>query len=52
MIHFLGFENLEKPEVMVFPKILVCLDCGVTEFTVPEAELRLLGERGGVSTAA
>ena len=25
---------------------------GVSEFTVPEAELRLLGERGAASTAA
>lgn len=52
MIHFSGLKNLDKPTVMVFPKIAVCLDCGVTEFTIPEAELRLLGERGAASTAA
>jgi hypothetical protein len=52
IIHFSGLKNLEKPTVMVFPKIAVCLDCGVTEFTIPEAQLRLLGERSAASTAA
>jgi hypothetical protein len=52
IIHFSGLKNLDKPAVMVFPKIVVCLDCGVTEFTIPEAELRLLRGRGAASTAA
>jgi hypothetical protein len=52
MIHFSGLKNLDKPVVMVFPKIMVCLDCGVAQFTMPAAELRLLGEQGTASTAA
>jgi hypothetical protein len=52
IIHFSGLKNLDKPAVMVFPKILICLDCGVTEFTVPKAELDQLGERGAASMAA
>jgi hypothetical protein len=52
IIHFSGLKNVDKPTVMVFPQIMVCLDCGLTEFTVPEAELRLLGERGAASMAA
>jgi hypothetical protein len=52
IIHFSGLKNLDKPTIMVFPKIMVCLDCGVTEFTIPEAELCLLGERDAASTAA
>jgi hypothetical protein len=39
-IHLPGRENLAKPSVLVFPKLLVCLACGSTKFTLPEAELR------------
>jgi hypothetical protein len=43
-IHFPGLEGRDKPLVWVFPKLLVCLECGFTEFVVPEAELRRLVE--------
>ena len=49
-IHFPRDQN--KAAVLVFPKLFVCLDCGVAEFTIPEAELRLLGKRDAASTAA
>ena len=42
-IHFSGMKNLDKPAVLVFPKLLVCLDCGFTEFTITKTDLRLLG---------
>jgi len=35
-----GLKGLERPIVWVFPKLLLCLDCGVTEFTVPKSETR------------
>jgi len=41
-IHFPGRENLTKPTVWVFPKLVLCLDCGFTEFIVEEKELGLL----------
>jgi hypothetical protein len=41
-IHFRGLKNLDKPTVFVFPDLLVCLNCGFTEFVVPETELRQL----------
>jgi hypothetical protein len=41
-IHFLGLEGLKKSIVFVFPKVLICLNCGFAEFSVPERELRLL----------
>ena len=45
-IHFPGLEGLKKPIVWVFPKLLVCLNCGFTELAIPEAELRQLVESG------
>ena len=41
-IHFSGLEGLDKPIVWVFPKLAVCLECGSTQFIVPERELRVL----------
>jgi hypothetical protein len=49
-IHLNGDQD--KTAVLVFPKLAVCLDCGVTEFKIPEAELRRLGQGGAASTAA
>ena len=41
-IHFRGLNGLDKPIVWVFQEIGVCLNCGFTEFTVPERELQTL----------
>jgi hypothetical protein len=41
-IHFSGIEGLKKPIVWTFPKLGVCLDCGFTEFFLPERELHVL----------
>jgi hypothetical protein len=42
--------SIDKPLVLIFPEIVVCLNCGkpdfLAHFTVPESELRLLTERG------
>jgi hypothetical protein len=43
-IHFPGLKNIDKPTIFVFPKILICLNCGMAQFAVPEAQLRLLVE--------
>ena len=43
-IHFPGRKCLDKPAVLAFPQLVVCLDCGFSQFTLPETELRLLGE--------
>lgn len=42
-IHFPGREGLDKPTVWLFPEVVVCLDCGVAEFSIPEADLHRLG---------
>jgi hypothetical protein len=44
-IHFPGLEGLNKSIVWVFPKLVVCLNCGFAEFAVPERELQVL-EKG------
>jgi len=44
-IHFRGLKDLEKPIVWLFPKIVVCLDCGIAQFAVPETELRVFSKR-------
>ena len=41
-IHFPGLAGLDKPIVWTFPELLVCLQCGFAEFTVPERELSVL----------
>ena len=50
-IHFAGLKGLDKPIVWVFPKLLVCLTCGFTEFTVPERELRALADGTSLNDA-
>jgi hypothetical protein len=42
LIHFIGLENLDKPGVWLFPRLLVCLDCGFLQSTVPAPELTSL----------
>ena len=44
--HFPGMDNLTKPAVFVFPQILVCLDCGVAQFSIPDGKLERLAEDG------
>lgn len=38
MIHLPRPTN-NKPALLVFPKLLACLDCGFAEFTIQETEL-------------
>ena len=43
-IHFPGREALDKPAVLIFPQLLVCVRCGFTEFIITETELHRLRE--------
>jgi hypothetical protein len=43
-VHVLGLENVDKSTVLIFPRLLVCMNCGFTELTMAENELRLLGK--------
>jgi hypothetical protein len=51
-IHFPGRQDLNKPTVFVFAKFLVCLNCGLTEFTLPERELGVLATGNPVEGTA
>lgn len=44
-VHFSGLKNLDKPTLFLFPKLLVCMDCGFTEFAIPDTELLVLGKQ-------
>lgn len=49
-LHFPGLKGLDKPIVWVFPQILICLDCGLAEFSIPKTELRVLAENDSSAT--
>jgi len=44
-MHFPGLQNIDKPPVLVFPELSVCMACGITQFVVPDAKLYLLSQR-------
>jgi len=50
MIHLPGLKSVANPGVLIFPKLLVCLDCGFARFTINGTELGLLtaGTQGGL----
>lgn len=43
-IHFPGRKGLDQATVLVFPRLIICIDCGFTEFTILDAELHRLKE--------
>jgi hypothetical protein len=43
-IHFSSLEDANKPGIFVFPKLLICLNCGFSRFTTPASELALLAQ--------
>ncbi len=44
-IHLYGRKNIDNPGVLVFPKVLVCLDCGSSRFSISETELSQLAKQ-------
>lgn len=52
MIHFSGLQQIDNPDVLVFPKVSICMDCGFSGFTTPETELRTLAKGIAASAAA
>jgi len=50
-IHFPGIKGFDIPTVLVFPEIRVCMDCGLAEFTIPDAQLKRLNNTIGAGRA-
>ena len=48
-LHFPGYAGLERPTVWVFPEVVICIDCGFSEFSVAKPELRKLAKTAGRS---
>jgi len=36
--------NAVEPTVFVWPEFVICLSCGLAQFSVPKAELRILAK--------
>lgn len=51
-IHFPNLKSVHKPNVLIFPHLLVCLDCGFSSFITAEIELHVLREEHARSVAA
>jgi hypothetical protein len=45
-IHFPGMGTLNEPHVLVFPMLVVCMNCGKAGFDVTKNELRALSGPG------
>ena len=41
-IHYPGVEGLNMPTVWAFPRLSICLDCGVTQFRLADDQVREL----------
>ena len=44
-IHFPGPEGYKKPHVFAFPTLLICSECGFTEFMLTPSELEQIRDR-------
>jgi len=41
-LHFPGLQGLDKPVVLAFPEVLICLNCGFAVFALAGAPLKNL----------
>jgi hypothetical protein len=49
VIHLPGLRDLNKPPVLAFPDLRICMDCGSKELAIPESVLRQLGTEAATS---
>lgn len=41
-VHQFGLKNLNRQAVLVFADLVVCLDCGCSQLSIPKDKLALL----------
>jgi len=46
-IHYGGPADYGDPGIFLYPKVMVCLDCGVSQFTVGEDALAQIAAHTG-----
>jgi len=46
VIHLPGLKNLNKPAVVAFPNLRICMDCSSRELVIPESSGSFLGYSG------
>jgi hypothetical protein len=46
VVHPSGLKNVGNPGILVVQKVLVCPECGLSQFTVPKPDLALLTATG------
>jgi len=51
-LHYPGLANLDKLSVWIYPRVMVCFECGFSQFTTPKAELMLLAKGAGAKGAS
>lgn len=42
---FIQLPALNESTILVFPRVSVCMNCGLSEFTIPGPELKELNDR-------
>ena len=50
-IHFAQRQDWHNPMLWVFPKLVICLQCGLAEFSLPNRELQVLALGASVEGA-
>jgi hypothetical protein len=51
-IHFAGLVGLDRPAVLVFPQLVVCLQCGFVEFDLDQEDIPLLATANPLNNEA
>ena len=52
LLHFSGITNLNNSGALMFPKVSLCLECGLATFAISASERRALEEGSEPSEAA